>query len=65
MNDVPGILEEEPKPDCKFDEPAVVVVVVGSAVPESTVDPLVIVSNVMTDVSLSVWSSQIKRPSLI
>ena len=61
--EVPGIVEEPDIPDCMLDDPTVVVVVVGSAVPETTVDPLIIVSKVMTEVSLSVWSSQTRRPS--
>ena len=54
MKLVPGIVEEPAIPDCIFEDPVVVVVVVGSAVPDITVDPLVIVSKVMTEVSLSV-----------
>ena len=51
---VPGIVGEEDNPDCILLDPTVAVVVVGSAVPEIIVDPLITLSNVTTEVSLSV-----------
>ena len=60
---VPGIVGEDDNPDCILLDPTVAVVAVGSAVPEIIVDPLITLSNVTTEVSLSVWLSHIKIPN--